>query len=103
MGLRKEDIVEFYRHEAFKGRVSLTIILSLLLIFKKPIFKAMKFFIDKWRKNFDLFFGPLKFKKKVKTLDVEVGDDLNCIICMVRCRNIVFPKCRHLSICEGCY
>lgn len=70
MGLTKEDIVDFYKDEAFRCKIGLIFITSLLFLFRKSIFKSMKFYVNKLKKKFfDLPLG-----KKAKVLDVEVAE-----------------------------
>ena len=54
--------------------------------------------VEWWRE-----FREKRQRKKVpKNFNPEVEENLLCIICYNRCKNIVFKKCKHMIVCDKC-
>jgi hypothetical protein len=75
--------------------------IGLLLFYRKKIKRE---FIDPLWWSIKRLFNKLAIRNEVnsKLLKADVENDLLCIICMHRCRNLIFNNCKHFSICNEC-
>ena len=97
MGLSRHEIVDYYDREILRSLTGLFFCTFILAMYRRT-FTSLWGKVKRWFKR-EVIAPVIDFRPFDPVVE---NDDLQCIICYNRCRNLVFPNCKHLVICDQC-